>query len=61
MSEMPSDPFGPPEELVTLMKGLTNLYNAAILAGLPVDVATNFITGVFVSLSHQNAPETQQE
>jgi hypothetical protein len=57
MSEMPQDPFGPPEELVTMMKGMYNLHRAAQESGFPEHVATQFITGVFVSLMQgsQNA------
>lgn len=50
MNEMPEDPFGPPDELVTMMKGMWNLYAAALQSGFPEHVATQFITGVFVAL-----------
>ena len=55
--EMPADPFGPPEEMLTMMGGIAQLYHAAVIKGLPEHVATNFITGVFCSLMTQGAQQ----
>lgn len=48
--QLPPDPFGPPDDLLNMMKGISQLYSAAVMSGLPEGVATSFITGVFVSL-----------
>jgi hypothetical protein len=34
--EMPADPFGAPEELVTIMKGLAQIHDALMMAGKPL-------------------------
>lgn len=52
---MPQDPFTPPEELVNVMKGLKNLFEAGILAGMPEHIAKDFIVGVYVTFSQLNA------
>jgi len=49
--DMPADPFGPPDEMVTIMKGLAQLHSAAVMSGLSEGVATQFISNVFVSYS----------
>ena len=51
--QMPVDPFGAPDEMVTMMRGISQLYSAAIISGLPEHVAMNFITGVFCTLMQQ--------
>jgi hypothetical protein len=48
--ELPPDPFGAPEEMVQMMRGMHNLHNAALVSGFPEHVATQFIIGVFCSL-----------
>ena len=60
---MPPDPFNTaPEELVTMMKGLTQLHSAAVLSGLPERTATQFIADVFLGFSMiNNAQNAQQE
>jgi len=58
---LPPDPFGPPEEMVTMMKGLAQLHSAGIMSGLPEHVATQFISNVFVAFSlMQNAQEEKE-
>lgn len=47
---MPADPFGAPEELITIMRGLTQIHDAAVKAGMPEKTATEFISDVFVKL-----------
>jgi hypothetical protein len=48
--EMPTDPFGAPEDLVNVMKGLAQLHAAALMANFSEKVATDFISNVFVQL-----------
>jgi|HubBroStandDraft_1064217.scaffolds.fasta_scaffold711170_2 hypothetical protein len=48
--EMPADPFGAPEELITIMKGLTQIHDAAVKAGMAERTATEFISNVFIHL-----------
>ena len=53
---MPPDPFrAAPEDLVSMMQGLTQLHAAALIAGLPERTATQFIAHVFVECSILNA------
>ena len=47
---MPPDPFGPPEELLSLMGGLNQIYAAMVSTGFPEHVALEFIIGVFCRL-----------
>jgi hypothetical protein len=54
MPEMPLDPFGAPEELIGMMRGLQQLHASALAVGLPEHVATQFIAQVFVSFSLLN-------
>ena len=56
--QMPADPFGVPDEMVTMMRGISQLYSAAVISGLPEHVATNFITGVFCTLMQQGMQAT---
>jgi len=54
------DPFGPPEEMISMMKSLSQLHAAAIMSGLPEPTATRFIADVFIGfslLNSQNSPE----
>jgi hypothetical protein len=56
--EMPADPFGAPEDLVTIMQGLTQIHDAAVKAGMTERTATGFISDVFIKLMNtipQNA------
>mgnify|MGYP001609373386 FL=1 len=48
--EMPVDPFGAPEELITIMRGLTQIHDAAVKAGMTEKTATEFISNVFIKL-----------
>jgi hypothetical protein len=50
VSEMPPDPFGPPEELLSLMRGMNQLYAAMMATGFPEHVCLEFIIGVFCRL-----------
>jgi hypothetical protein len=54
---LPPDPFGPPEELIAMMRGIAQLHSAALTAGMPEHTATQFVTGVFCTLmaNAQNA------
>jgi hypothetical protein len=66
MSEMPQDPFGPPEEMVMMMKVMYNLYSSTLASGFPEHVAIQFVTGVFVTLMQgsqiaQQAPAATEE
>jgi hypothetical protein len=58
-AEMPLDPFGAPEELITMMRGIAQLHSAALSAGMPEHTATQFVTGVFCTLmaNAQNAQD----
>jgi hypothetical protein len=49
------DPFGPPEDMISMMKSLAQLHSAAILSGLPEPTATKFIADVFIGFSMMNA------
>lgn len=62
MSDMPADPFGPPDEMRGMMKGMYQLHTAAMMEGFPEHIATQFITGVFMSLmsSAQNAAPQEE-
>lgn len=60
MSDMPADPFGPPEELLTMMRGYSQLYSAAVMGGLPEHVATQFISNIFMAFFLQNAPQEEK-
>ena len=53
--EMPADPWGPPEEMLAMMRGLAQLHSAAMLAGLSEPTATKFIADVFVGYSMMNS------
>ena len=58
--EMPLDPFhSAPNEMITTMKGLSQLHAAAIMSGLPERTATQFIADVFVGFSVLNAQNVQ--
>jgi hypothetical protein len=60
--ELPPDPFGPPEEILSIMKGLSQLHSAGMMAGLSESVMTQFISNVFLTLSMmQNAPAQTEE
>ena len=50
-STMPPDPFGAPEELIQMMKGLAQLHSAAVMSGLSERTATQFIADVFLGFS----------
>ena len=58
MSEIPGieDPFGAPEELITVMRGLSQIHDAAVKAGMPEERATRFISHVFLQMMAQ-APQ----
>lgn len=58
--ELPQDPFGPPEDLLTMMRGYSQLHSAALLAGFPEHVATGFIARIFVETMQQNAPAQEE-
>jgi len=59
---LPPDPFGPPDDMVTMMKGLSHLHSAGMMAGLSEAVMTQFISNVFVALSlMQNAQQAPEE
>ena len=57
------DPFhAAPEEMIVMMRGLTQLHAAAIMSGLPERTATQFIADVFLGFSMiNNAQNAQQE
>jgi len=62
--EMPADPFGPPEEMITMMRGLKDLHAAAMLSGFAEHTATRFVADVFVSFSlanQQGSPENDND
>ena len=48
--EMPADPFGAPEELVTIMKGLAQIHDALMMSGKSEKVATDFISNIFMQM-----------
>lgn len=48
--EMPADPFGATEELITMMKGLAQIHDALMMAGKSEKVATDFISNIFLQL-----------
>jgi len=55
---MPPDPFGPPEEVLNIMKGLAQIHSAGMMSGLSEPVMTQFISNVFITLSMmQNAQQ----
>ena len=54
--EMPPDPFHTaPEEMIVMIKGLSQLHSAALMSGLPERTATQFIADVFIGFSMINA------
>lgn len=59
---LPPDPFGPPEEMLSIMRGLSQIHSAGMIAGLSETVMTQFISNVFVAFSvMQNAQVSQEE
>lgn len=46
---MPQDPFITPETL-GMMKGMYDLFSAAVAAGFPEHVATSIVTNIIVQL-----------
>lgn len=52
--DMPMDPFGAPDELLPLMRGLQQLHASALAVGMPEHVATQFIANVFIGFSLMN-------
>jgi hypothetical protein len=58
--EMPPDPFGAPEELISMMRGINQLHSAAVTAGMQEHAAMQFVTGVFCNLmaNAQNAQDS---
>ena len=55
------DPFGPPEDMISMMKSLAQLHAAAIMSGLPEPTATKFIADVFIGFSMMNAQNTPED
>lgn len=57
------DPWGPPEELISMMRGINQLHSAALTAGMHEHTAMQFVTGVFCTLmaSAQNAQASGEE
>jgi hypothetical protein len=56
---LPPDPFGPPDEVLSIMKGLAQLHAGGIIAGLPEHVMTQFISNVYVALSVMQNSQAQ--
>jgi len=52
------DPFGPPEDMIEIMKSLAQLHTAAIMSGLSESTATKFIADVFIGFSTMNMQNT---
>lgn len=61
MNDLPEDPFGPPEEMIGMMKGLAQLHEAGVMAGLSEHVATQFISNVFIAFSMMTNAAPQEE
>lgn len=58
---MPPDPFGPPEEVMSIMSGLSQLHAAGMMAGLSESVMTQFISNIFITLSMMQNAQAQTE
>lgn len=58
---MPPDPFGPAEEVLSIMKGLSQLHSAGMISGLSEPVMTQFISNVFITLSMMQNAQAQTE
>lgn len=58
---MPPDPFGPPEEVMSIMKGLSQLHSAGMMSGLSEPVMTQFISNIFITLSMMQNAQAQTE
>lgn len=60
--DMPIDPFGAPEELISMMRGVNQLHSAALTAGMPEHTATQFVASVFCILmaNAQNASTSRE-
>ena len=48
--QSPADPFLPEEEMISVMKGLNQVRQAGIMAGMAERAASEFIADVFVRL-----------
>ena len=60
--DMPMDPFGPEEDLVSGMKGMHKMHAAAQLAGFSPEDAMKFIVGIFTSMmTHQQGNQEKAE
>lgn len=59
--ELPPDPFGPAEEVLSIMKGLAQLHSAGMISGLSETVMTQFISNVFITLSMMQNAQAQTE
>ena len=57
---MPPDPFGPPEEVLSIMKGLAQIHSAGMMSGLSESVMTQFISNVFITLSMMQNAQQQE-
>lgn len=60
-SSLPPDPFGPPEEMISMMRGMYNLHSAAMASGFPEHIATDFITRILISLMELNSQQAAPE
>lgn len=63
MNDLPPDPFGPEEELISAMGYLRKLHSAALAAGFSENAAIQFIIGLFSSMmaSAQNSTQKKTE
>lgn len=58
---MPPDPFGPPEEILSMMRGLSQIHSAGMISGLSESVMTQFITNIYITLSMMQNAQAQTE
>jgi len=58
--EMPPDPWGAPEEMINMMRGMYKLHCAAMAAGFQEHTAIQFVVGVFTSLMHSAQPPSPE-
>lgn len=61
MNDMPPDPFGPPEEMLPLMRGMGQLYSAALMTNWSPDAAMEFTVGVFFRALRGVQPVPEEE
>jgi hypothetical protein len=59
MNDMPADPFGPPEDVMNIMRGLSQLHSAGMMSGLSEGVMTQFISNVFITLSMMQQQQSE--